>query len=96
MKQIIAAALVALMAIPASGQEQCGERAAVTIWLAEEYGESLQTIGISQAGFVETWANIATGSFTIILTQGDVSCMVAAGGGFARVDHDPAPQGERM
>lgn len=96
MRQIIAAALAVCIAIPAWGQEQCGERAAVTTWLAEEYGESLQTIGISQSGFLETWANIATGSFTIILTQGGVACMVAAGGGFARVDHDPAPQGERM
>ena len=96
MKQVIAAALVAFMASPVVGQEQCGPRANLTAWLTENYSETMQSIGITQRGFIETWANVETGSFTVILTQGDMSCMVIAGQGFARIDEDPAPQGERM
>lgn len=96
MKQIIAAALAVCISAPAWGQEQCGPHSDLTAWLSENYGESLQSVGITAAGFLETWANIASGSFTVILTQGETSCMVIAGQGFARVDHDPAPEGERM
>lgn len=97
MKQVIAAALAVFMASPVMGQEQCGVRTELTAWLSEEYGETMQSAGIMPSGSVfETWANVETGTFTVLLTEGATSCMVIAGNGFARVDEDPAPQGERM
>lgn len=96
MNKVIAAALAVCISAPAWGQEQCGPHSDLTAWLSENYGESLQSIGVTTAGFLETWANTETGSFTMLLTQGETSCMVIAGQGFARVDHDPAPEGERM
>lgn len=97
MKQVIAAALAVFISAPAWGQEQCGVRTELTAWLSETYGETMQSVGIMPSGSIfEAWANIDTGTFTVLLTQGETSCMVIAGQGFARVDEDPAPQGERM
>ena len=96
MNKVIAAALAICISAPTWGQEQCGPHSDLTAWLSENYGESLQSVGVTAAGFLETWANTTSGSFTMLLTQGETSCMVIAGQGFARVDHDPAPEGERM
>lgn len=97
MKQVIATALAVCISAPAWGQEQCGVRTELTAWLGDEYGETMQSAGIMPSGSVfETWANVETGTFTVLLTEGATACMVIAGNGFARVDEAPAPQGERM
>ena len=61
-----------------------------------EYGETRQSIAIHSEGdaAVETWANVDTGSWTVILTSPNgVSCIALHGQGWASmspVEGDPA------
>lgn len=49
-----------------------------------KYKETLQSVGISGAGnLIEVWANLETGTFTIISTSPrGVSCFKVGGKGF--------------
>ena len=62
----------------------CADRAQVVKRLAERYGESRQTIGLSSDNsVVEVFASMDTGSWTITVTQpGGMTCLVAAGQAF--------------
>jgi len=59
----------------------CADRAAVVERLAQTYGESRQSIGLSTDNtVVEVFASLDTGSWTIAVTRpGGPTCLVAAG-----------------
>jgi hypothetical protein len=95
------ALILALLAMPAHAQQQCGPRAQLVAKLAEKYGETQRTMGYVSGGpaitaVMETYANDDTGSWTIILAKPDGSaCMLASGGGWIGDDEPPMPPGER-
>ncbi len=78
-------------------QDQSGENCAayeiVIAQLADKYGERRQSIGLSGSGqVVEMFASPETGSWTIIVTRpSGISCLIAAGQNFERVDEALAP-----
>lgn len=97
---IAAAAVAVIYAVPVwgQGQQSCGERAAVIETLASRYGESRQSIGLGAQGrVVEVFASLETGTWTITVTlPSGLTCLVASGQSFERLD-EPAPaQGEEM
>ena len=59
----------------------CADHAQVVARLAERYGESRQSIGLSSDdAVVEVFASMDTGSWTITVTRpGGPTCLVAAG-----------------
>lgn len=88
--------LAALMASPAAA-ENCAPHPNAVAFLAENFGESRQSIGLMDGRIVEMIANPDTGTWTILITTPDGrACIVAAGTDFQRTDADPAPQGEQM
>lgn len=82
---LLAAAVVALRADPAApAQTQgrpCEPRSAVIQRLAENYGETLQSMGMNAGDLLlEVYASEATGTWTILVTNRDgTACMVEAG-----------------
>lgn len=91
MKSLITAALLAL-ATGASAQTNCGPHDAVVSRLAEGYGEARVSIALGANGVVvETFANLETGTWTIVVTApGGPSCLVAAGEAFHLDAQTPA------
>lgn len=79
----------------AQSRQNCGPRDAVIKRLAEQYGETRQSVGIgSNNAMVEMFASDATGSWTIIVTMpAGVSCLVASGQSFERVAEALEPKG---
>ena len=99
MRTLAIAALVASFAMPAFAQSQnCGLREDVVTALTERFGESVQNRGISEGGLlVEMWGNVDSGSWTALVTTPDsVSCIVASGQGFERVDSPVHPTGLKV
>jgi hypothetical protein len=81
-----------LIGFPAAAQApNCAPTTLLYVDLLYGFGESRQTLGAAADGYVvETWANLASGTWTIIATSPDgVSCMVASGEAFTI-----APPGE--
>jgi hypothetical protein len=88
-------ATVALFAMASTALANCAPREIVADRLASKYGEAVQNIGINDRGqLVEIFANIETGSWTVVQTSpGGPACVVAAGQGFQRVGQE-ATQGD--
>ena len=97
MTRIIAAfaACLTVMATAAFAEQQCGPRAVVIAHLADNFGESRQSIGMGQEGrVVEVFASVETGTWTITVTLPDgTTCLVAAGNSFEVLAETPAPAG---
>jgi hypothetical protein len=95
MKLFAATALAVLLPLSVSAQV-CAPRENAVDYLGLNFGESRQAVGLEGGGsMVEVFANIETGSWTIIFTNADmVSCFVASGGNFEGTPTEPAPQGE--
>lgn len=96
MSRLLTFAAVGLVAANAAeAQQNCGPRAAVIEQLADTYGESRQTIGLGQENrVVETFASLETGTWTITITlPNGLTCLVASGTGFERVDEELQPAG---
>jgi hypothetical protein len=93
--------IFALLAMPAHAQQQCGPRDKMIAQLAEKYGETQRTMGYvgpppAVTAVMETYANDATGTWTILLAKPDgTACMMASGGGWIGDDEPPMPPGER-
>ena len=84
--------LLALLPSWAGAQSlQCAEHAAMARHLAEGWGEARQSIGLDSGdSVVETWANAATGTWTLTLTRpGGPTCMVASGYAWEAVEEAP-------
>lgn len=78
------------MASPAFAQPQCAPYEAVAVGLYRNYGEELASRGLSAGMILETWANVETGTWTIIAVGPDlVACLVTSGDGFEA--HSPRP-----
>lgn len=83
-----------LTASPAAAL-QCGQRDAVTITLAERYGESRRAIGLAQNGVVMELYAAPSGSWTITITRPDgMTCLVAAGDNFQSLAGALPPPGD--
>jgi len=77
---------------PASAQPQCNDRAAVLEYLSRKYKEAPIAVGVTNTGgLVEVLSDGRGGSWTIIVTTPrGMSCLVAAGEGWRRLDAPPA------
>ncbi|WP_432450595.1 hypothetical protein [Aliiroseovarius marinus] len=89
----IGAILLSATQLHAQSANRCGQRDAVVERLAETYGETRQSIGLaSNSQVIEVFASSDTGTWTITMTtpQG-LTCLVAAGRGFERLDEELTP-----
>lgn len=99
MKKVLAAALAVSLAVPALAQgRNCGPRSIFVENLAEKYQETRQSIGLAANNTVlEVFANLETGTWTILITSANgVTCAAASGGEFSLTATAPAPTGERL
>lgn len=92
----LVAMLAATHASQAQQQNRCAPRATVIERLASAFSETRQIIGMAANGtVVEVFASTETGTWTITLTRPDgVTCLVADGHGFERLDEDLPASGE--
>lgn len=76
----------------------CAERTLVIDRLAERYGESRQSIGLgTDNAVVEVYASLETGTWTITVTlPNGLTCLVASGQAFERLDEELTPAGVRL
>lgn len=90
------AMLAATHASQAQQQNRCAPRAAVIERLASDFSETRQSIGMVANGtVVEVFASTQTGTWTITLTRPDgVTCLVADGHAFERLDEELPPMGD--
>ena len=95
-KSIATAAVLGLSACqPAMAQElDCNDTQSAWRNLYENYGETRQSVAVSDGAVVETWANTETGTFTVLITSPvGVSCVAIEGTDWAStapVAGDPA------
>lgn len=90
---VIAAVVLFSTAALAQTQPQCNERDNVLSLLAKKYQETPIAAGVTNTGgLVEVLTDGKGGSWTIIVTtpQG-MSCLVAAGEGWRKLEQEPAP-----
>lgn len=95
---ILAAGFACLAASGAQAQSRnCSDRERVVARLAEGYGESRQAIGLGANNqVVETFANLESGSWTVVVTRPNgVACLVASGKAFELVEEVLRPAGEK-
>lgn len=87
---LAAAAAIAAPALVASDAKAqgrvCAKRDKLVAELAKTHGETRQSVGLQRNnGVIETFANVETGSWTIIVSlPTGVSCLVAAGEAFQK------------
>lgn len=96
MKHLLTALL--LLSNPVYAQQNCAPRELVLESLANEYGETRQSIGMSDGGMlVETFASDESGSWTITVTtpQG-MTCLVASGQYYEKTKNTLTPQGDKL
>lgn len=77
----IGALLLAAAPAPAQSGRACSDHQTVVTTLAERYGESRQSIGLTaNNSVVEVFASLETGTWTITVTSpGGPTCLVASG-----------------
>ena len=95
MKTIVAA-IILFSALPAQAQpnRNCAPRESVVERLANDYGETRQSVGLADGGMVEIFAS-ATGSWSILVTTPDMmTCLVASGQSWEQVASVIEPQGD--
>jgi len=93
---ILAAAL--LTAPQATAQAACGPHERVVAHLATRFAETRQALGLAARGtaMIEVFANLDTGSWTVLLTQPDgTACMIASGTAFEPLATN-APAGDPL
>lgn len=90
-RYVPALAALLLCATPAAAQT-CIPRDKAVAALSERHGEAQQSIALTANQMVlETWANLETGSWTVMITRPDgTTCMVASGTAFQVVPQVPA------
>lgn len=85
MKLIAATAMAVLFACQAWAAPNCAKAEDVVDILSGRYGEEVIALGVDARGNLVTWwGNVETGSWTIVVSDGDRSCIVGQGGGFQR------------
>lgn len=84
------AALAALLAAPAAVQANCRSVEEVKAFLEGRFGEAVVAYGVMDSGnLMQIWANLSTGTFTAVVTDGVVSCITASGEDFTTVGGRP-------
>ena len=90
--------VIGLMAscAPAYAAPQCGPQEAVIAFITNEYGETVQSNGLTGSPeaptLMELWANRTTGTWTITFSEGQgVLCMMASGTGYFEAAPTEAP-----
>ena len=93
-----AAALLAVTAPVHALQNNCGPREAVVERLATVYGETRQSVGISDHNLlIEVYASSETGTWTIVTTSPrGVSCLLTSGFAFESLAESLPPRGEPL
>ena len=98
MKSLIAAAALAVsLVVPAMAENprNCAPREFVVDRLTSAFGETRQSIGLTEGAAIETWANTDTGSWTVTATMPDgITCVEAAGMMFETLAEALPPQGD--
>lgn len=91
MKRIAAAAaLAATFAFPAHAAPNCASTEDVVEILTLRFAEEPVARGLDQNGNILLWwANVDTGSWTLTVTRGDQTCVVADGAAFERLALQP-------
>lgn len=80
------AALAACLAMPALAEPQCAPRDVLTKHLADQFGEGVVSMGVNPQAMVEVWANLSTGTWSIMATTpAGLMCFIASGGNFEAV-----------
>lgn len=89
----VGAILLTAGQLQAQGAARCADRDAVVQRLTENYGETRQSIGLaSDRQVVEVFASADSGTWTITVTTAQgVTCLIAAGRGFERLEEDLTP-----
>lgn len=82
----------------AFGTPQCDARDRVLAFLADRYGETRRSFGLSdQAAVMELFAAEDTGTWTITMTLPDGQmCLVASGAGYEAVTEELPAKGQRV
>jgi hypothetical protein len=93
----ILAAAFTVAAAPSHAELRCFPRADILTFLADQHGESRQTIGMDgQGSVVEMFANVESGTWTLVVTFPDGrTCVVTSGTHFEWIDAEPEPAGIR-
>lgn len=82
-------------ASPVVAQQTCGPHSGVAAYLAENYSESRELIGLSSDGLVMELYASEGGSWTLTATSPDgVTCLIGAGIAYQYLDEPLPPQGE--
>lgn len=93
MKTFLALTLAAILSSPVFAQESapCAPRESIVTQLESKYGETRRGAGLQNRGAVtEVFANLETGTWTILVTRPDgVSCAVAAGEAWTETSEVP-------
>jgi hypothetical protein len=78
---VIAAALVAAVSFQARAQTACGPHDDLVALLADQYGETLAFAGRHPSAplVLELYVNDETGSWTIVQSNPETTCMTASG-----------------
>ena len=95
-KGILAALL--LTALPAVAQQNnCAPREIMLEGLAEKYGESRQNYMLAGPIIVEIYANLETGSASIVTTNpAGISCLMVGGVSYENVEEALVPTGLKI
>jgi len=84
------AALAALLAAPAAAQTNCLATAEADRQLSDRHGEGVVAYGMMRSGgLLQIWANPNTGTWSAVVTDGNISCLVADGTDFATIAAKP-------
>jgi len=75
---------------------QCADHATVVATLAQTYGETRQSIGLTDDNsVVEVFASLETGTWTITVTRpGGPTCLAAAGRAYQTMNEALPPAGQ--
>lgn len=96
MTLIKATVALALIATPVTAQQNrnCAPRETVVERLASAYGEYRQSVGLSEAGMIETFASSDTGTWTITRTMPNmITCLIASGQAWEELAEVAPPKG---
>ena len=77
----------ALTSMANAQSNKCGEREVIVTFLATEFGEVVQSVGISNNnGLVEMYANTETGSWSLVFTHPTgVTCLTTYGRSYENI-----------
>lgn len=90
----LVAALLFLWTGAAMAQNACGPRAEIRDYLASRYSEVPDQVGSMEnsGGVVELYTTADGSTWTLVVTRGDMSCLIAAGQSWQAITRMPIEQ----